>query len=165
MDVERKSTSTSAPRAVTGISDRHWPVKETQLNGLTLARLDTDVTVKFPSACGGAEEEEQNGNKKKERKKGGGGEGMRFHFTIHQPHLDFFFFFFLLFLSLCVSFCSRLFMPSDITIEHPAQSCGRGWIGLPERWGSEGPPTHTTTMTLLATNHREPPYVRSPPGK
>ena len=92
MDVERKSTSTSAPRAVTGISDRHWPVKETQLNGLTLARLDTDVTVKFPSACGGAEEEEQNGNKKKREKEGGGGgEGMRFHFTIHQPHLDFFF--------------------------------------------------------------------------
>ena len=100
MDVERKSTSTSALRAVTGISDRHWPVKETQLNGLTLARLDTDVTVKFPSACGGAEEEEQNGNKKKERKKGGGGEGMRFHFTIHQPHLDFFFA-----LSLSLSLC------------------------------------------------------------
>ena len=52
---------------------------------------------------------------------GGGGEGMRFHFTIHQPHLDIF-----CSLSLSVSFCSRLFMPSDITVEHPAQSCGRG---------------------------------------
>lgn len=116
MDVERKSTSTSAPRAVTGISDRHWPVKETQLNGLTLARLDTDVTVKFPSACGGAEEEEQNGNKKKREKEGGGEEEKECGFTsqsISRTWISFFFFFCYFFLCVSHSAADSLCLPTS----------------------------------------------------